>query len=176
MGGGGGLIGTIAGGALTLAGFPVAGAVVGMAGRADSGLSAIKAQKKQAAAQQSAAKQQKAMQQMAQQREVRNAIREARIKRGIMTQAGANVGATETSSFIGGAASLQSQLSSNISFLDQQGSMANKASSFLQKASSIEAQQGVWTSAGQLSDTIFGKLQKLQEEQKPMKIPPQPKG
>ena len=112
-------------------------------------------QKKAASAQKKAVAEQRAMDRLKQQREVRQAIREARIKRASIEQSGANVGATETSAVAGGAGSITSQLSSVTSFLDQQGRMADRATAYMQKAADATSLAGGFGALGSFGGTIF---------------------
>lgn len=78
---------------------------------------------KQASAQKKAMKAQMQADRIKQRNEKRQAIRDARIKRASIIQAGENQGASESSAVAGGAGSIQSQLAGTTSFLDQVGSL-----------------------------------------------------
>jgi hypothetical protein len=64
-------------------------------------------------------------------RERRDAVRQARMAYGMAAQSAENQGVGESSSAIGGQASISSQLSSNLSFLDKDKFYADQASTAL---------------------------------------------
>jgi hypothetical protein len=94
-------------------------------------MKAAKAQRKSAAAAQEANQIQRQQMQLEQNREKRETIRAARIARGRAINAAANQGSMDSSGAVGGTSSIGSQLNYNLSFLDQQGAMADQASAAL---------------------------------------------
>lgn len=148
--------------------MPVAAvaAAVGAAATVVGTVSSIKNAKKARKAQ---AQQFKFERQLAQNRAVRerrDAIRAARLAAGQVTSSAANQGATDSSAFIGGLGSIQSQLNSNLSFLDtnqkladQAGNAASRANAFLSKAQTgaaiSELGMTVFSAAGGIG--AFGK-------------------
>ena len=106
--------------------LPIA-AAVGAAAAVVGTAATIKAQNRA----NSMAKQQYAYERQMQQnrtvRERRDAVRAARLTGGALVQTAANQGASDTSAALGGQGSIQSQLNNNLSFLDTQSSLADKA-------------------------------------------------
>jgi chromatin segregation and condensation protein Rec8/ScpA/Scc1 (kleisin family) len=131
---------------------------IAVAGLVLSGVSTVanmKASKDQSSAQKKAAAYQRRMDELRQNRERRQAIREQRIKTAQVIQAGANQGAQTSSAVQGGAGSLQSQLSSNLSFLDNMATNANLASRANQQALNAGARAQTWGAMAGLGGTIF---------------------
>jgi hypothetical protein len=129
--------------------------IAGLALTAFGTVSSFMQQQKAAEAQKKALAVQSAMDQLKQQREARQAMREARIKRASIVQAGANQSATASSAVQGGAASVQSQLSGTLSFLDQMGQMAKQATGYQQAAVDAGASAGMFGAIANLGGTIF---------------------
>ena len=123
-------------------------AVAGTVGSAIQGRKAEKAQKR-------ARQLQERQEKLKQRREELRARREARIEQARIAQAGANVGASGSSAVVGGVASLQSQLSSNLSFLNESGNLAQQQSRFLQKAANAQARAGEFGAVANLGFTLF---------------------
>lgn len=111
--------------------------------------------KKADAAQAKAMNEQRAIERLKQQREVRQAMREARIKRATIAQGGESLGATGSSAVTGGVGSVTSQLASVTSFLDQQGAMADKGANYLAQAAKFTASSNTWGAAASAGGTIF---------------------
>ena len=72
-------------------------------------------------------------------RQRRAQLREARIRRAQVENIAAQTGTAESSGEIGATGAIQSQLASNLSFLDQTQTLSNRASSALQSASDIQS-------------------------------------
>lgn len=67
-------------------------------------------------------------------RERRQAYRNARRATAAAESGAIAAGTTQTSSFVGGQSGIQSQLASNVSFLEQNRQLANQRSLFMQRA------------------------------------------
>lgn len=98
-------------------------------------------------------------------RERRDAIRTARLTQGALVQTGENQGASGTSAAMGGLGSIQSQLSSNLSFLDTNTKLAQRAGdagSAARQASNSAQNWGAVSALGMQifnsSDSIAGKF------------------
>lgn len=132
-------------------GASVIGAGAAVVGTAKS----ISAQNKMA----KATKQQYAFErQMSQNRSVRerrDAIRAARIAGANLVQTGENSGASTSSAVLGGMGSIQSQLNSNLSFLDTQGRLADKGSAAGQVAADQKRAAQNWGAISDLGMAIF---------------------
>lgn len=90
----------------------------------------------------------------------RDAIRSARISAGATQQAGENQGASATSAAIGGLGSIQSQLNTNISFLDTQHSLADSAGAQAQIAQSARAAGAKWGAITEAGIALFNTASK----------------
>lgn len=88
-------------------------------------------------------------------RERRQQIREARIRAGQAAQNAANQGASTSSSALGGQASIATQLSSNLSFLDQQGGLNKQTTAANLAANKANASAQAFGSVANLGSTIF---------------------
>lgn len=106
-----------------------------------------------------AAKQQYAYErQMSQNRSVRerrDAIRAARLTQGSLVQTANNQGASSTSAALGGQGSIQSQLNSNLSFLDTQSSLADKSGAASVARQGALTNAGNWAAVSNLGMTVF---------------------
>lgn len=142
-----------------IAGIALATAVVG------TGVSIYSSQKAAGAYAQSAAAQREANRFQRQQadlqaaRQKRDAIRQSRIAQASVQQSAENQGVSGSSAAIGGQASIQSQLNSNLSFLDQYSSLSDAASDALGRASVYQSKGNQFTanaqSAGAISSLAF---------------------
>lgn len=103
----------------------------------------------QQAASREAAEMQRAIQQKQTQRSQVQALREAQIKRAILTQAATNSGTADSSGFAGGMASLTSQLASNQAFSSQVGALSQRQARYTSRANTA-------ASVGELGGTVFG--------------------
>lgn len=90
-----------------------------------------------------------------QNRERRQVIREARIKRAMIEQGGANQGATTSSAVTGGAAGITSQASGNLSFLDNMGSMNQATTRSLTQANNYTQEAAEFGAMASLGNTVF---------------------
>lgn len=86
-----------------------------------------------------AAEAQRKQQELAAARERANAIRQARMAYAMSAQGAETAGASLSSSALGGLGSIQSQLTSNISFLDKNQQLADQGSIALGKMRAAEA-------------------------------------
>lgn len=89
-------------------------------------------------------------------RERRDAIRAARMTSGALVQAGENQGAANTSAALGGLGSIESQLNSNLSFLDTNTSLAGRAGEAAGRARTAQTAASNWGAVTQLGMTVFG--------------------
>lgn len=126
------------------------------------------AQNKAADAQKRSIREQQRIADLKNQREVREQVRQERIKRASILQSGENVGASESSGVLGGAGSVTSQAAGNISFLDNLASanqasnlFGEKAASYVESASTARGVASIFSSrsgpngARQIGKTIF---------------------
>lgn len=119
-------------------------------------MKAASAQRKSAAAAQEANKIERQKMQLEQNREKRETIRAARIARGQAVAAAANQGVMDSSGAIGGQGAITSQLNYNLSFLDQQGAMADQASAALGRARLWESRARTNQSLANLTWKVAG--------------------
>lgn len=133
----------------------IGAAVVGAAATVAGTVGSIKAQNKA----NKMAKQQYAYERQANNnkiaRERRDAIRAARLTQGALVQTGATQGASDTSAALGGLGSIQSQLNSNLSFLDTQSSLADKAGAASLARQNAAANAQNWGAISSLGMQIF---------------------
>lgn len=141
----------------------VAGAVAAVGGTAYSAYQGNKAGKVQrrvaantAAEQARARKAEERRQNLAQARERRKAIRGARIARANALSAGTIRGISDSSTTAGSVSSIGSQTASNLSFLDQQGSLINTANSAISNAAALQSQVNPYTSGATTGSAIAG--------------------
>lgn len=90
------------------------------------------------------------------QREIRDQVRQERIKRATILQSGENVGAAESSGALGGAGSVTSQAASNISFLDQIGAASARSNIFQTKAVDFAESASIFKGVGSFASTFAG--------------------
>lgn len=88
-------------------------------------------------------------------RERRDAIRAARISGGTLLQQSNNTGGSASSAALGGMGSIQSQLDSNLSFLDTQTSLASKSTAAGEAAREANATAQNWSGVTQLGFAVF---------------------
>jgi len=112
---------------------------------------------------QDAAKQSKVASRLSQQqqalvaaRERRDAIRQARIATAAVTQSGETQGASTSSAAAGGLASITSQLSSNLSFLDQNKVLADQGTVAFGKMRDAEATASAFGQVAGMAGTAYG--------------------
>lgn len=84
-----------------------------------------------------------------------NAIRAARLQQGALLQTAANTGAGESSVALGALGSIQSQLNSNLSFLDTNQKLANLAGYYASQANIHSSKAQTWAGVADLGMTIF---------------------
>lgn len=85
-----------------------------------------------------------------------NAIRTARLASGALAQTAANSGASSSSVALGAFGSIQSQLNSNLSFLDTNQKLADQAGYYASKANIHQSKANTYSSIGALGMQIFG--------------------
>ena len=83
------------------------------------------------------------------------AVRAARLSSGVVAQAGANQGVSESSATLGGFGSIQSQLDSNLSFLDRGATLSDQANIASVKASSARVSSQNFSAIAGLGVDIF---------------------
>lgn len=110
--------------------------------------------KKAAAAQRKAAAYQRQQDNYKAMRERREAIRTARIASAEATQNAASQGAMETSAYLGGVGSIQSQLNQGLSFLDTQNRLADRAGVALTQANEHQQSAAGWGALGNFAQTV----------------------
>jgi hypothetical protein len=134
------------------------GVIIAAASLGLSGVSMVqqrKAAKKSADMQQRAIDEQRKQDELRQARERRQQVREARIRSGQISQATANQGASTTSAAVGGQASIQSQLSSNLGFLDQSGSINTNIGNYMSQSNKYQAKAADWGAIGSFGSNVF---------------------
>lgn len=147
------------------AGVILAGAAIVGAGAAVVGtVKTIDAQNKMAKAQRQQYKYERQLNQNRAVRERRDAIRAARISSANLVQTGENSGGSGTSAFLGGLGSIQTQLNNNLSFLDTQQSLADKASVQSQKAAAAANSAQKWGTVTDLGMAVFNTSQTLKKK------------
>lgn len=130
-------------------------AAVALGVTAISTIASINASKKAAKDERRARAAQIAIEEARAKRERAQQIREARIKRAAIVASAEASGASETSAAVGGAGSVQSQLGSNLSFLDFQTSKQREVNTALNSAASNRSRANTFNAIGGLSGTIF---------------------
>ena len=88
-------------------------------------------------------------------RERREAIRAARLSQANAVMAGENQGVSGSSGVAGGVGSIQSQLNSNLSFLDRFNTLTDAASQQIGYANKFEQKARTGAAVGNLSKTVF---------------------
>jgi hypothetical protein len=131
------------------------GAIVGAGAAVVGTVSSINAQNKAAAANREQFEYQKQINNNKAVRERRDAIRAARLTGGQVLQAAETQGAGSTSAALGGQGSIVSQLNNNLSFLDTQQSLADKAGAASQVADTARASASNWGAVSGLGMAIF---------------------
>lgn len=133
-----------------------AAAIIGTVGSIYSSNQASKATKKASQAQR---KQETLRAAVERRREIKN----ARFANAMAVQAGENQGVAESSGALGGQGSIQSQLSSNLSFLDRQESLADYAGSMFDKAAKWNQTAANFQGAAELAQVGYGMEQNRQQ-------------
>lgn len=88
-------------------------------------------------------------------RERRDAIKAARLANAQAVLAGESQGVSGSSGVAGGVGSIQSQLNSNLSFLDRSNTLTDMASQQIGYANKFEQKARTGAAVGQLAQTIF---------------------
>lgn len=88
-------------------------------------------------------------------RERRDAIRAARMANASLVQNSENTGGSNTSAALGSLGSIQSQLNSNLSFLDTQQGLAERAGNAASDARAAQANASNWAAVTNLGMTVF---------------------
>lgn len=133
------------------------GAAVGAGAAVVGTIKSVKAQGKAAAAQQQEFKYQRQIDNYKAARERTQAIRQARLSRGTALQAATTQGAGggQTSASLGGLGSIDSQLQSNLSFLDTSNKLSDLASEAAGRASKYGAAAQIWGSVASAGVQVF---------------------
>lgn len=131
-----------------IAGAALATAAVGTGVQIQQGKKAASAQRDAAGIQLKQSKLQEA-------RQKRDAVRQARLAYGQAQNSAANQGVSASSASLGGLASIGSQASDNVSFLDQYGFYSDQASKALGKANQAGANADAAGSIAGLGFTVF---------------------
>lgn len=88
-------------------------------------------------------------------RERRDAIKAARLSQAQAVMAGENQGVSGSSGVAGGVGSIQSQLNSNLSFLDRSNTLTDMASQQIGYANKFTQKARTGEAVGNLAQTIF---------------------
>src|ERR1043165_1759524 len=115
----------------------------------------ISAANKQRKAQQKQFAYERQIQQNRSARERIQAVRAARLATANITQAAESRGAATSSGFLGGLGSIQSQLNTNLSFLDSQQRLSDAASIQAGRAANFAAQSAIWGGVANVSKEVF---------------------
>jgi len=111
---------------------------------------------KSASAQQQALKYQQQQNDLQAARQQRDAVRQARIAYAQAQQSAVNQGADQSSAAEGGLGSIQTQLGSTLSFLDQYNYLSDQASIQLGKAAAYQAQSKTFGSLASIGEWAIG--------------------
>lgn len=142
---------------------------VGAAAAIGGTVANISQQKKAAKEAKKANKFQRQMSELQSARQKLEALRAGRQSMAQAEQSAANQGVSGSSSAQGGAGSIFSQTSGNLSFLDQYGYMADQATLHLQRSANASATASMWGSIAQLGQQVYSAAGGF-------KGPPPPKG
>ena len=127
----------------------------GLAVGVGSSVAQMSAASKQAKAAKEANRYQRQMNNLQSARQKLEAIRAGRQAQAQAAQAAENQGAASTSVGEGGVASIQSQTSGNVSFLDKYNFMADQASRYLQKSADYAAKGQMWAGIGEIAGKVY---------------------
>lgn len=125
---------------------------IGAAASVAGTISQIKAQKSQ----RKAARAQARIAELQRSRERRDTIRRARIARAQIESQVGSAGLLASSTAIGGTGSIQSQLASNLSFLDQTGALNTEANRQLERAAGFQTQASIFQGVSDISTGFLG--------------------
>lgn len=137
-------------------GLATAIAIGGLALGVGGTVAANRAQRRQAAAEREVGEAQRKQNELQNARQKREAVRAARLAYGQSQQAAANQGVALSSASQGGLASIASQVSDNISFLDQYGFYSDQASKALGRANQAASSAATAGSIANLGFSMFG--------------------
>ena len=112
----------------------------------------VVSQRQAARAQKKARRVQSRMADIEAQRERQQQVREARIKRAQLAAGAQASGVENTSSLAGAQSGLQTQLASNLSFINTTQQMGNQASGYLQKAADYSSMGNLFGAVGQVTN------------------------
>lgn len=137
---------------------PLAIAVAGisLAVGAVGAYQSYEARKQQAKFNKQAAAAQRAQDNMKAARERREAIRNARLASGTITQNAANQGVSGSSAALGGLGSIESQLNQGLSFLDGFNRLSDQAGRAMTKANKAGVTAEGWGAVSGLGMQVFG--------------------
>lgn len=133
----------------------VGASVVGAGAAVVGTANAIKSNKKAAKANARAAAYQRQMDNLRAARERRQAIRQARLASGAALQTSVNQGAVDSSASLGGLGSIESQLNQNLSFLDTNTRLADRASEQIGIANKYRAKADTASAIAGAGMTLF---------------------
>lgn len=125
---------------------------VGVAATVAGTVASIKSQKEQ----RKAARAQARIAELQRSRERRDTIRRARIARAQIENQVGSAGLLASSTATGGTGSIQSQLGSNLSFLDQAGSLNAQSNRSLERAAGLQTQAGIFQGVSDISSGFIG--------------------
>lgn len=128
---------------------------IGLAISAGSTALSISAQNKQQKAQKKAAAYQKQIDNLQAARQRVQAIRQARLAAGSISQAAENQGASTSSAALGALGSIESQLNSNLSFLDSANRLSDQAGVQLGKAAKYGQRANTISQVGAVASKMF---------------------
>lgn len=115
----------------------------------------LKAQSKQAKQQRIAMKFERQKAELQSARQKMDVVRQGRISAAEAQQAAENQGVSGTSAAAGGVGSIISQVSGNLSFLDEYGFYSDQASKHLQKAANQGAKASMWAGVAELGSKVY---------------------
>lgn len=130
-------------------------AAVGVGVAAVGTYASVKQQKKQQKFLEKSAAAQRAQDNMKAARERTEAIRNARLSAGVVSQNAANQGVSNSSGALGGLGSIESQLNSGLSFLDGYNRLADQASRYETAANKAAVNAQGWSKVANLGMTVF---------------------
>jgi len=152
----GGAVTTAASGSVTSVGGVSAGAINAGAALATTAYGASQ-QRSAVGAQRKSLREQQRIAEIKNQQEIRQQVRQERIKRATVLQSAENVGAAGSSGALGGADSVTSQAAGNISFLDQIGAASARSNIFENKAVGFSESASLFKGASSFASTWAGK-------------------
>lgn len=118
--------------------------------------------KKSVKAQQAANKFERQKQQLTTMRQRQEAVRTARQSYAQVQQAAENQGVAQSSVAAGGEGSIFSQMTGNLSFLDQYGFLSDQAGKSLEKSMGYQAKSSLWNTVAEVGSKVFSMAGGLQ--------------